>query len=268
MGSSILHISDIHPQPGDDLRDLGQGISDALKSFKIDFLVASGDLGYRGQNQRTAAHWLRELGQKIKVPIERIICVPGNHDLDKDHLDNFDEAFQEYSRALLDLFENSGRAAVNPASKYLYSDHEFLLINSAYHLDIAHGMVDCEFIRKLLRNETPRQKHRIAIVHHNPISVTKLDRSTIVNAYEFLRIISDAGYEVLLHGHQHIAMSLRVGQQTRLAGVGSVNFEPGKNINNQFNVVEVGKRIVRFRFHADSMSTSRMGNWDSTEEQW
>jgi 3',5'-cyclic AMP phosphodiesterase CpdA len=268
MGSSILHLSDIHPQPGDDLRQLAQGIADAVKLFKIDFLVVSGDLGYQGQNHRLSVHWLRELGEKLGVQIERIICIPGNHDIDKRHLDNFDQAFRDYSRALLELFGKTGREAVSPASIYVYEDHEFLLINSVYHLDITHGMVDCAFIRKLIRDKEVVQGTKIAIVHHNPIPVIKGDRSTVVNAYEFLRIVSDAGYDVLLHGHQHIEMSLRVGEKTRLAGVGSVNFEPDRNINNQFNVVEVGKRIVRFRFHADSMSKLQMGNWNSTEEPW
>ncbi len=263
MGSSILHISDIHPRPGDNLGRLAESIAYAAKTFKISFLVASGDLGYQGQNQRTAAQWLRELADKIKVPKERIICVPGNHDIDKSRLE---DPFGGYSQALFQLLESSERTQVRNASRYVCDDHEFLLVNSAYHLDTTYGMVDCDGIRGVLRDRRPEVAKRVAVVHHNPISVAKSDSSTIANAYEFLRIISDAGYDVILHGHQHIAMSLRVGEKTRLAGVGSVNFEPGRNINNQFNIVEVA-RVIRFRFHADSTSSSGMGNWDWTEER-
>jgi 3',5'-cyclic AMP phosphodiesterase CpdA len=268
MGLPILHISDIHPRPGDNVRRLAESIAVATDTFRIGFLVASGDLGYQGQNQRAAAQWLGDLADKILVPRERIICIPGNHDIDKGRLERLEDAFGGYSQALFQLLKSSERAQVKNASRYIYDDHEFLLVNSAYHLDTTFGMVDCDGIRGLLRDRRPNVTTRVAVVHHNPISVEKSDRSTIANAYEFLRIVSDAGYDVLLHGHQHIAMALRVGEKTRLAGVGSVNFEPGRNINNQFNIVEVGGRVVRFRFHADSTSTSGMGNWDSAEEPW
>lgn len=264
MGSSILHISDIHPRPGDNLSRLAEGMLDVLKPFRVDFLVASGDLGYQGQNHQTATQWMRQLAEMINVPKERRICVPGNHDVDKSHLD---AAFGCYSRSLLELFENSDRTVVRSAQLYVCDDHEFLLVNSAFHLDTAYGMVDCDAIRGVLRDRQQVSK-RVVVVHHNPISVAKSDSSTIVNAYEFLRVVSDADYDVVLHGHQHIAMSLRVGKKTRLAGVGSVNFKPWLNTNNQFNIVEIDSRVVRFRFHADSTSGSRMGNWDAHPEPW
>src|SRR5438046_627998 len=109
MGSPILHISDIHPRPGDNLRLLAETIADATKAFKIGFLVASGDLGYQGQNQEIAAQWLRELADKIKVPKERIICVPGNHDVDKGRIERLEDPFGGYSRALIELLESSER---------------------------------------------------------------------------------------------------------------------------------------------------------------
>jgi 3',5'-cyclic AMP phosphodiesterase CpdA len=261
---SILHISDIHPRPGDDLEQLASGIAHAANPFNIGFLVVSGDLGYQGKNHDSAGEWLRRLAQLIHVPIDRVVCVPGNHDIDT-HRPH--DPFGEYSRGLFRLYANSERTVVRTADLYKSGDAEFLTINSAYHLDTAYGMVDYDAIRRVLL-EPSRSATRIAVVHHNPIPVSDADRSTIVNAYGFLKLISETGFEVLLHGHQHLAMSLRVGTSTRLVGVGSVNFPPWKNTNNQFNVLEVGKRIIRFRLHADSVSPSHMGNWDGHEEQW
>jgi|SRR5882724_7818025 len=267
MESAILHISDIHPRSGDNLGRLAEAIASAAKDFKVGFLVASGDLGYQGQNQEIAARWLRKLADMIRVPKERIICVPGNHDVEKGRLERLENPFSSYSQALFQLLEDSKRIGADAVSSYVCDDHEFLLVNSAHHLNTDYGMVDCEAVKRVLSDQPPASR-KIAVVHHNPISVIESDRSTIVNAYEFLRLISGAGYDVLVHGHQHIAMSLQVGHKTRLAGVGSINFRPWPNTNNQFNIVEIGKRVVRFCFHADSTSASGMGNWDGKEEAW
>jgi predicted phosphodiesterase len=264
MTQSILHISDIHPQPGDDLKQLASTIAHAVAQFGIGCLVVSGDLGFQGKHHEAAGQWLRHLAEIIGVPLERVVCVPGNHDVDKSRPH---DPFREYSRGLFQLYANSDRTVVRAADLYICEDWEFLLINSAYHLDTDYGKVDSEAIRRVLPDR-PKNPKRVAVVHHNPIPVVESDRSTIVNAYGFLKQISEAGYEVLLHGHQHLAMSLSVGTATRLVGVGSINFPPWENTNNQFNVLELGKRIVRFRLHADSVSPSHMGNWDGHEEQW
>jgi len=103
MESAILHISDIHPRSGDNLGRLAEAIASAAKDFKVGFLVASGDLGYQGQNQEIAARWLRKLADMIRVPKERIICVPGNHDVEKGRLERLENPFSSYSQALFHL---------------------------------------------------------------------------------------------------------------------------------------------------------------------
>jgi predicted phosphodiesterase len=237
MVSSILHISDIHPRSGDNLGRLADGIANAVKDFKVGFLVASGDLGYRGKNQEVAAQWLHKLAEMLRIPKEGIIRVPGYHDIEKGRLERSEDPFSNYSQALFQLLENSKRIGAEAVSSHAYED----------------------------RTSASR---KVAVVHHNPIPVVESDRSTIVNSYEFLRLISSAGYDVLLHGHQHIALSLHIGHKTRLVGVGSVNFRPYTNTNNQFNIVEIGRRVVHFNFHADSTAGSGMGNWDGREEVW
>jgi 3',5'-cyclic AMP phosphodiesterase CpdA len=267
MSSAILHISDIHPRSGDDLARIAEGISNAAKDFKIGFLVASGDLGYQGRNHEIAARWLRKLADMLKVPKEKIICVPGNHDIEKGRLERLEDPFSGYSQALFQLVEDSRRIETAAVSTYRCENYEFLLVNSAHHLDSAYGLVDCGAVNRALRDRSSASI-KVAVVHHNPIPVIECDRSTIANAYEFLRLISNAGFDALLHGHQHIAMSLQIGHKTRMIGVGSINFKPWPNTSNQFNIVQIGNNITRFNFHADSTSCPGMGNWDAKEEAW
>jgi uncharacterized protein (DUF885 family) len=57
MRSSILHVSDIHPAASDNLEGLAHGISSAVKQNNCSpgYIVASGDLGLRGENQQESA---------------------------------------------------------------------------------------------------------------------------------------------------------------------------------------------------------------------
>src|SRR3989442_2979244 len=265
MSPSLLHISDIHPVAGQDLGALADDIHSAVGNhFEIGFLVVSGDLGCQGRNQELAARFITRLARKFGIGSESIICVPGNHDL---QLNQPHSPFELYSQAVFKVVGDAARAQAQNASRYLSGKNEFLLLNSAFHLTKDYGRVDCKALRGLLDSSSDSST-RIAVVHHHPIPVEDPDRSSIVNAYELLRLISDAGYDVLLHGHRHMAMSLHIGTKTLLAGVGSVNFTPKKNINNQFNVIDVGKKVARFRYQADSTKAGRVGRWELEEEPW
>ena len=89
----ILHLSDLHLHEGDDpeillqplltdLRDRVEGL--ALE--KLDFVVVSGDLSNRASAGEldAARTFLSRLAEATGLTAERVIVVPGNHDLDWD----------------------------------------------------------------------------------------------------------------------------------------------------------------------------------------
>jgi hypothetical protein len=86
----ILHLSDLHFEENDDHRQLLNILDEDLQG-KIDFLVVSGDLSNRCNEGgfQSAAEFLSELQTRRKIPPERCILVPGNHDVQRD-LDSFD----------------------------------------------------------------------------------------------------------------------------------------------------------------------------------
>jgi predicted phosphodiesterase len=262
MSISLLHVSDIHPQVTDDLTQLAVGISNAVVAYRSTpyYLVASGDLGLKGSNHRLAGDFLRQVADRLGIPRGNIVCVPGNHDIQTDRLNS---PFQEYSQAVYRATGDSRLTRVERASVHKSGEIEFLLINSAYHLDPGFGMVDCGAVRSAISSLSP-DSTRIAVVHHHQIPIEANDRSTIVNAYELLTILSSNGFAAVLHGHQHVSLSMTIGP-TKLIGVGTLNFPPGRNINNQFNLVDIGSRVTRFFYHADSSTSTGFGNWDPRE---
>lgn len=262
----ILHVSDLHPEPAHNLSGLAPTIFAAVKGVRVspDYVVASGDLGNKGQNQRMSGKFLLELASKFGLSKEQIVCVPGNHDVQKTQPLT---PFHNYSAALYEITKDSKRSAVKSVDLYRHRNVEFLLVNSAYHLETEYGRVDCDELRNVVANSSA-DKSKVVVVHHNSIPVSEHDRSTIINAYEFLTIISSMSCGVVLHGHQHLSLSLIVGPQTKLVGAGTLNFTPSRNVNNQFNVVDVGKSVFRFRYHADSSTSQGFGNWDSERLTW
>jgi hypothetical protein len=72
--------------------------------------------------------------------------------------------------------------------------------------------------------------------------------------------------DAVLHGHRHLALTLRLGQ-TRLIGVGSATATPTANINNQFNFIVIGESVTRFRLIEDAQSEVGT-HWIPAREPW
>jgi predicted MPP superfamily phosphohydrolase len=92
---TFAHLSDIHfagYAPGavfdldsDQRRELVYDLENVVeKSGPLDALLIGGDIAGTGQEHeyKTAADWIAELCAKFDVQIERVYCVPGNHDVD------------------------------------------------------------------------------------------------------------------------------------------------------------------------------------------
>src|SRR5688572_12479328 len=94
----LLHLADIHfrypdcatPQLDPDRPFRTRLIQDAREQVRklgrpIDAILVCGDIAFKGaQEEYTAAlEWLRELAVATQCLVERILVVPGNHDVDR-----------------------------------------------------------------------------------------------------------------------------------------------------------------------------------------
>ncbi len=88
-----LQVSDIHMQQRDKwsqdvvLRAMADSIRQRRsQGFTLDFILATGDLAFSGKQDEyeLVKHFFDELVSASGVPKERIFCIPGNHDVDRD----------------------------------------------------------------------------------------------------------------------------------------------------------------------------------------
>jgi 3',5'-cyclic AMP phosphodiesterase CpdA len=88
-----LHISDIHMRPRDAwshdvvLKAMCEDITRRKKSgLTPDFILATGDLAFSGNvaEYKSVESFLDAISVASGVPKDRIFCIPGNHDIDRE----------------------------------------------------------------------------------------------------------------------------------------------------------------------------------------
>ena len=87
-----LHISDIHMRPRDEwsqnvvLLAMHEDIERQRADSAIDFILVSGDLAYSGKAEEyvLVGQFFDDLATASGVQKDRIFCIPGNHDIDRD----------------------------------------------------------------------------------------------------------------------------------------------------------------------------------------
>lgn len=269
MATQFLHLSDVHARPGQALDRLVQPIVAAVTTagLRPDFLVASGDFGWQGTGPEHGTRLVADLAREFKLGRDRIVCCPGNHEIDTraPH-----RPFAAYLSAMTRLLGDSGRADPMTTSFHRAGGVEFFSLNSARHGDHTFGQIDVDEFAALLQRtrRAPATVWRVAVVHHHWLPLAG-DDSHIANAYEALQLLDRNDFDLILHGHRHMRIRLNIGARMRLVGIGSINYPAERNVNNQFHVVVAGERIHCFRHLADEPSDGgRQGTWQATETPW
>ena len=90
---SWLHVSDIHMTQRDAWSQdvVLKAMYDRITQMHndgvvLDFILATGDLAFSGKAEEydLVQDFFDELSSASGVPKERVFCVPGNHDIDRD----------------------------------------------------------------------------------------------------------------------------------------------------------------------------------------
>jgi predicted phosphodiesterase len=93
-----LHLSDLHIRAGDQYDQdvaLSSLLADLVAQVEqhqgFDLIFVTGDVAFSGQPEEyeIAGKFFRDLSSATAVPIDRIYCVPGNHDVDRSRLTSF-----------------------------------------------------------------------------------------------------------------------------------------------------------------------------------
>ena len=200
-------------------------------------LVISGDLTYRAEEDefKLVAQFLKEVCEDLMIPPERVVMVPGNHDVHwpsididkKRRFDNYlsflvsfygEDLFRyRYPRVKWDFKVNTAR----PSPEDIVAVYDDMLtivgLNSCvYETNQDHygfiGGPQLKTVEALLDGD--KSKIRMAVFHHHlhpfpePLPDVAgmqpaLDTSTLRDAGHVERILEKLDFDLVLHGHKH-----------------------------------------------------------------
>jgi predicted MPP superfamily phosphohydrolase len=257
----MIHLSDLHfgnnagTLKPDDIGGILSGLLEGVAGSK--YIVISGDITFQGvaEGYKECLTPIKEAMKQLGIPFKNLIACPGNHDIDK-KTSNFND-FDAWSSEL----RNDKRLTfVGESARWLeFDDAVFLVVNTAFHLDYKFGCVDLGEVKvaidEMNKSSTIGGKRRVAVAHHHFIPVLNDDTSTVRNAYAFLELLESNDFSLLMHGHQHAMLDMKVGRkQMKIFGVGSFGFHTPGVINSFASLVfEEGAEptIKRFGLSSD-----------------
>jgi predicted phosphodiesterase len=310
--TKLLHLSDLHfgsdhffRQTGHDpsKSSLGQAITDCLKGVPPDWVVMSGDLfsGGRPEDYILVTDALKDLLTTLHVPPERLLVVPGNHDLTWDPRHS-QRPFVLYDRLMAEIGLPQMAASALPHVVVLPPADAnslpiaMMLLNSCKVEGPAMagiGRIGDDQLRTLRKQIadmgiSKRTHNLIAVMHHHLLPISPVEeivndlnphgpptgRSSItVDAVEVLRTLSTLGTSIVLHGHQHRPAVLRY--ENLYAGADELNViaagscgsaRPGEHIRRQFFLYEVERRKCVVRSFEQSRHSDyqfdEQGRWE------
>lgn len=239
--TTILHISDLHFGSDFDTRREG-GVDSLLSSLLRDLkevnderspdcIVVSGDLTTKGESKghRAALKFLVDLTSRLKLRRKDVVIVPGNHEINWKKLERYDHhgwpieklraaAFSSYENVVNKFYGHGRIDAANCWFTTHWSDEKvFVLGLNSCMIDGPRyqgvGYVDQDQTEDALRRfgkHWDRCAVRVAVLHHHLVPVTWMENrpnlkhpSLTLNTERVLSWLSDNGFQLVLHGHQH-----------------------------------------------------------------
>ncbi len=180
-------------------REVLDALASDLQGLELAQLLITGDLTHTGlpEEFRQARQWLEQLG-----PADQVALVPGNHDaLVNDDPQQTFALWQDY------MAPDPGYRDGFPSLR-LRGDLAFVGLSSACPTPplMASGRIDEQQLTALgaLLEET-RGKFRVVYVHHSPVPGVDKWRKALRGADRLVKLLGDAGAELILHGHGHRA---------------------------------------------------------------
>lgn len=201
--------------------------------------------------------------EEIKSKNIKFVICPGNHDIISNPRNK--KTFEKIDKF---IFELTVSTDINYESRSVnlvgIDDIDFILINSSYHLNHKYGKIDLDNLGQILRES--KNENKVILVHHHMIPIREGDASTIVNTYEFFKVLEGSKVLAILHGHQHMKMGITVGDNLcRIVGVGSLLTNIDTNYNNQFNMIciEDGRieKILEYKYSMEEMGNESLGKF-------
>jgi len=274
------------------------------KGVTADYLVLPGDLTDKAQPRevQVASEFVLEAADALGVPHDKIVFVPGNHDVDWSVFDPNDNTGVRWGQRYDPIGHDSfhfrrliDQGDILSPPHFIVWDFDDLLVvgyNSASHDapvpedNAHHGLADpvhLNAIRAHLDNiGTPDDRLRLFLVHHHPLDFSDPiprmpDFSLMTNAENLLALLHECGFDFLIHGHKHHPRFETHSTQTYphlpilCSGSFSVEIDTrwAGTIDNQFHLVTVNGRAGnenRITGKITSWTNNHCRGWIPSEE--
>lgn len=285
---TILHLSDCQygahhrfgsDTPADTLLERLKEDLDLLKaekSLRPDLIFFTGDLAEWGRQSEFSAAFgmLSALAEHLDLGRNRILVIPGNHDINRDHCEAYfleskgsdrdpippywpkwklyADAFARFYQSIPSIEFTETR----PWTTFEFSDLGIVAagVNSTIcesHCENHHfgyGSEDqYKWIANWLREYPADQWFRVACVHHNIERGCINDDENLKDADDFKRILSPV-VDLALHGHTHSSQVGWMGNAIPILSTGSASLNrnslPGE-IPNQYQILTICDGMIR-----------------------
>ena len=218
---ALAHLSDLHlsarPRPLDLLGKRGLGfinwhrgrkhvfrseVLDAmtrdLKSLDVDHTAVTGDLvnfSVPAEYARARA-WLETLGPPAAVTV-----IPGNHDI-------YVPQARRWPAEFWGPYMQGDDGAAPGTFPFLRRRGDIVLIALSSALPTAPfsatGQLGDQQLSRLAEAlDQNRDRYRVVLVHHPPLSPPSRHMRRLTDAAAFRRVLAEKGAELVLHGHDH-----------------------------------------------------------------
>lgn len=196
--------------------DMLERLLTSIHAERADLIALTGDLVHIGLEREIvqAADWLARLG-----PPERVLLVPGNHDL---YARDSWPALRAHWGAYLHLDAGADPPSPYPAYPLCWRFPGVSVIglcsSQPTPLFMATGTVgeaQGERLSAMLAEARSRGDYRLVLIHHPPLPGQTHWRKSLTDARALSTRLRDGGADLVLHGHLHhndatIASSMRV----------------------------------------------------------
>ncbi len=245
------------------------------KGVKSNYVFIVGDVteSCSYEEAKVASKFIEKISACLAVPIDKIVFIPGNHDVDwgvlklgKDPV-RFAQRYDVIKfRELVfkDLMRPPDGLLEEPFIGHnVYDDLVVVTFNSSWHDgcdELMHfGRIESSHITALdaliQSLDGNRQKTRIFLLHHHPIAYSnpapgEQDFSQLVNSEMLMNILCRHRFDLVVHGHIHQPRfgthEIDASSPLGILSAGSLSYSlPTRwqgSVANQFHLIEIDGR--------------------------